>query len=117
MLLVYKYNYSWLTSTSLTGNKIAQIAEIKTVRIITLVPLDIELMSLSKMKLIIKLTNTIPNTTLSFLAAGIIIARNIPNNVTAKAETKRAGRILPAIIPKDVPNAQPGTATSNAPRL
>ena len=37
-------------------------------------------------------------TALSFLAGGMMIARNIPNRATERALTSRAGRMFPAMI-------------------
>ncbi len=51
----------------------------------------------------------------SFLAAGIIMATNIPYNATLRALTAEAGRTLPATIPMEVPAAQHGSAIVMAP--
>ena len=54
-------------------------------------------------------------TTLSFLAGGMMIERNIQNKETIRALTIRAGSIFPAVTPRAVPTAQPGMATVMAP--
>ena len=54
-------------------------------------------------------------TTLFFRAGGMITARNIPKRATLKALTTRSGKMLPAMMPRDVPMDQPGIAMSMAP--
>ena len=46
---------------------------------------------------------------------GMMIARNMPNNATDKAETILAGRMLPIRMPSAVPSAQQGAAKLIAP--
>ena len=52
---------------------------------------------------------------LSFLAGGMMIARNMPYKATDNAETTLSGRMFPIMIPKAVPDAQHGTANKKAP--
>ena len=66
-------------------------------------------------KLARKLAITTPPTILSVLAAGMMMAINIPYSATLKALTIDAGRMLPATIPKAVPSDQPGRAIAIAP--
>ena len=54
-------------------------------------------------------------TTLFFRAGGMITARNMSKRATLKALTTRSGKMLPAMMPRDVPMDQPGMAMSMAP--
>ena len=116
-VLFYSILSVFLGISSLLGNNMAAPADISTVRMIVLVPSDI---SFTKgiyvaTKLAIKQNTTRPHTTLSFLACGIITAKNIPYRATLKALTKRSGSRLPAITPSAVPIDQNGMVVVIAP--
>ena len=100
-----------------TGNKSAAPAEIVTVRIMVRVPSDRVLIHgrTEQAKLAAKDRATRTATTLFFRAGGMITARNIPKRATLKALTTRSGKMLPAMMPRDVPMDQPGIAMSMAP--
>ena len=50
-----------------------------------------------------------------FFAGGMMMARNMPNKATDKAETRRFGKTLPMTMPAAVPKAQQGAAKLIAP--
>ena len=64
-----------------------------------------------------KLIKTTPAIILFCRDGGIITARNMPKRATLNALTIRSGSIFPAAIPRAVPAAQQGDATSKAPKV
>ena len=84
---------------------------IRSVKMITLKPLVIPLnrgrtenSPLAAMEM-----TTRPAINLSFLAGGMMIARNMPYRETLSALTAQAGIILPKRTPRTVPVVQPAT--------
>ena len=66
-------------------------------------------------KLAAKLMMTSTRIIRSFLAGGMITARNMPKRATLRALTRRTGIRLPTSMPSAVPIAHSGAATAPAP--
>ena len=109
--------YFPFSTSSFIGKKNAAEADMAIVRMIVLVPEEIpeKIEALLAIKLKAKLMPISPIMILFLRAGGKIIAKNIPYRATLNALTTLIGRMLPAIIPAAVPNAQAGDATTIAP--